>query len=146
VAELADEYDCQRLDIILRRGSGQLAQSDCKIIGLGIADWAFYRSRKWGYLVVALYFALLLVSPLTNRVMGAQRSPDVSAQTQQKIDAAVQQAVNQVLAQEGRPVITSTRNRHFPLGSILLVIGLWLLARREPHRANAALAPKATGP
>ena len=108
-----------------------------EIIGLWIAVWAFWRCRKPGYLVIALYFILavfsLLAMPSINRAIRARRAPDVSAQTQQKIDAAVSQTVNQVQAQEGHPVLTAKRDVRFPVGPIVLVGGLWLLASREPQ-------------
>jgi hypothetical protein len=110
------------------------------ILGLGIAVWAFLRSHKRGYLLVAFYFALsvfsLLAMPSINRAIRAHRPPDVSAQTQQKIDAAVKQAVDQVLAQEGHPVVVAKKNIWYPFGPIVLVAGLWLVARREPHRPS----------
>jgi arginine exporter protein ArgO len=34
------------------------------LVGLGIAVWAFRHCHKWGYLVVAAYFALVVFSLL----------------------------------------------------------------------------------
>jgi hypothetical protein len=111
------------------------------VVGLGIAVWAFLRCRKWGYLVVTIYFALsvftLLAMPSINRVIRAHGAPDYSAQTQQKIDAAVQEAIHKVLVEDGHPYgIPKKRTIRFPFGPILLVVGLWLLARRETRRPN----------
>jgi hypothetical protein len=108
------------------------------LVGFGIAVWAFRRCRKCGYLVVAVYFALsvftLLAMPSINRAIRTNRPPDYSTQTQQKINAAVQEAINKVLAEEGRPHgVPQKRTIHFPFGPIILVAGLWLLARREPQ-------------
>src|SRR5690349_9804135 len=76
-------------------------------VGLCIAAWAFLRCRKCGYLVIAAYFALavfsLVVWPPIGHAIRAHRPPDISAQTQQKIDAAVQEAVHKVLVEEGHP-------------------------------------------
>jgi hypothetical protein len=121
------------------------------LFGLGIALWAFRRCRRWGYLVVAVYFALcvfsLLAMPSINRAIRAREAPDYDAQTRQKIDAAVQQAVDKVLAEEGRPHgVPAKRTVHFPFGPILLVVGLWFLARGETHRPNTALEPTPTAP
>ena len=106
-----------------------------QIIGLGIAVWAFLRSRKRGYLVVAIYFTLavfsLLVLPPINRVIRAHHPPDVSEQTEQKINAAEEEAGNKVLADEGHPVLIAKQNVRFPFGSVILVFGSWLVARRE---------------
>jgi hypothetical protein len=109
------------------------------ILGFGIALWAFLRCRKCGYLVVAAYFALvvfsLLVMPSINRAIRAHRPPDISEQTQQKIDTAVQEAIHKVLVEEGHPEgIPQKRTVRFPFGPILLVAGLWLVARSETRR------------
>ena len=109
------------------------------VLGLGIALWAYFRCRKCGYLVIAVYFALVVFSLLAmasiNRAIRAHRSPDISEQTQQKIDAAVQETIHKVLAEEGHPEGTGQKHTvHFPFGPILLVAGLWLVARNETHR------------
>jgi hypothetical protein len=121
------------------------------IVGFGVALCAFLRCRKWGYLVVAAYFALvvfsLLAMPSINRAIRAHYPPDVSEQTQQKIDAAVQDAIHKVLLEEGHPEgIPQKHTVRFPFGPILLVVGLWLVARREPHRPNNSLQATAAGP
>jgi hypothetical protein len=112
--------------------------------GLGVAIWAFLRCRKCGYLVFAIYFALvlfsLLVMPSINRAIRAHSSPDVSEETQKKMDAAVQQAIDKVIAEEGHPIAAQKRY-NVEIGPIALVIGLWLLARTEPkvNRTNGSI-------
>jgi hypothetical protein len=107
------------------------------LLGLCIAVWAFLRCRKCGYLVVAIYFALSVFSLVAMPVIRAHQAPDYDAQTRQKIDTAAQQAVDKVLAEEGRPHgVPAKRAVHFPFGPILLVVGLWLVARHEIHRPN----------
>jgi hypothetical protein len=105
------------------------------ILGLGIAVWAFSRCRKRGYLFIALYFALCVFSqlamPSINREIQAHRKPDISDQTQQKIAAAVKQAVDKVYAEEGHPVMLAKKTIYFPFGPIVLVVGLWFVAKRE---------------
>ena len=99
------------------------------VVGLCIAVWAFLRCRKWGYLAFALYFALAVSLPPINRAFRAYQAPDVS--TQQKIDAALKK----VLAEENPPVALPVyRTVYFPFGRLVLVAGLWLVARRETHR------------
>jgi len=110
-------------------------------VAMSIAVWAFRRCRKWGYLVVASYFALvvfsLVVWPPIDRGIRAHHPPDFSAQTQQRIDAAVQESIHKVLVEEGHPEgIPGRRNIRFPFGPILLVVGLWLVARQESNRSN----------
>lgn len=106
------------------------------LVGLWIAVWAFLRCRKSGYLVLAVYFALVVFSltawPPIYRAILTHHPPDISAQTEQKIDAAVQDAIDKVLVEEGHPEgIPRTRRTVFPLGPILLVVGFWLVARGE---------------
>ena len=113
--------------------------------GLALALWAFRCCRRCGYLVVGFYFALVLFSlfamPSINRAIRERRASDISEQTQKKIDAAVQQAINRVLEEQGHPVMAAERTIHFPFGPIVLVVGLWLIARRDikGYRANKAL-------
>lgn len=121
-------------------------------VGLCVAVWAFRRCRKRGYLVLAAYFALvvlwLVVWLPINRAIRVHHPPDISAQTQQKIDAAVQEAIHKVFVEEGHPEgIPPTRIISFPFGPILLVVGLWLVARCEAYRPpDAAFEPRATAP
>ena len=117
------------------------------LVGLGVAAWAFRRCRKWGYLVIAIYFALvafsLLAMPSIKRALG----PNSSAETEQKINAAIQEAIHKVLVEEGlshRP--PESLNMNIPLSPILLVTGLWLVARRETHRSSTQMEPPSTVP
>ena len=118
-------------------------------IGLVLALWAFRCCRRWGYLVVGFYFFLVLFSllamPSINRMIRARQAPDYSAQTQQRIDAAVREAIDKVLAEEGRPYgVPITDTVHFPFGPIVLVLGLWLIARRDAREGRANQALEAT--
>ena len=104
------------------------------LIGFGVAIWAFLKCRKCGYLVFAIYFAVVLFSlwvmPSINRAIRAHRPPDVSEETQKQMDAAIQQAIEKVIAEEGHPT-AGQQKVYFDIGPIVLVIGLWLLARKE---------------
>jgi len=105
------------------------------LAGLLVATWAFHRCRKRGYLVVATFFALavfsLLAMPTINRIIAERRAPDISMQTQEKMNQAMHEAMQRVLEEEGHPPIVAERRVDFPLGPILLVLGLWLIAKRE---------------
>jgi hypothetical protein len=112
-----------------------------QIVGLAIAVWAFLRCRKWGYSIIAVYFAFaafsLLAMPSINRAIRAYHPPNISEQTQQKINVAVQDAIHKVLVEEGQPYAPPQKQTvHFPFGPILLVVGLWFVARRETHQPN----------
>jgi hypothetical protein len=117
------------------------------LIGLGVAIWAFLRCRKRGYLVIALYFGLVLFSlfvmPSINRVYRAHHQPDITEQEQQKMNAAVQQAIDQVITEEGHPVAAPLKV-NFEIGPMVLVAGLWLIARKEPRMHRLEKGPQPT--
>jgi hypothetical protein len=106
------------------------------LLGLAIAVWAFRRSRKRGYLVVAAYFALCVFSlwamPSINRALEA-RTPDLSKRTREKLDKAIADAVERVMAEEGEgsELAAHIESVHIPFGPTLLVLGVWLIAGRE---------------
>ena len=112
------------------------------LVGLIIATWAFMRCRKRGYLVVAIYFALVLFSlfamPSINRAIRAGRAPKISEQYEKKLSEAFRQAADRVFEEEGRPELADERTVHFPFGPIVLVAGLWLLARHESRAQRSA--------
>lgn len=118
------------------------------VLGLVLMAWAFWRSGKRGYLVVGCYFLLVLLSPLAMPVVREAidrwSGPNLSAHTQAKMDAAIRQAVDRVLAEAGHSVMTAQSNVTIPVGPMLLVGGLWLVARREARRdrEESAMQPK----
>jgi len=118
-------------------------------LGLGIAVWAFLRCRNRGYVWVAVYYAFavvtLLAAPQINRAIHALQSPKVSQQTRQKIDEAIMQTVDRVLEEEGYPLVADTEQVNFPFGPILLVTGLWLIAKREPRKEAEPVGPGNAG-
>jgi hypothetical protein len=105
------------------------------LIGLGIAIWAFHRSRKCGYLIFAIYFALtalwLIVAVPVWRAIHAHDPPDTYEQTRQQIDETQRVPTDSVPTETGHPMIPDRRRVYFPFGPILLVVGVWLLATRE---------------
>jgi hypothetical protein len=102
------------------------------LIGFVIALAAFVRSRKCGYLVFAVYFALVVFSLIAMPYINRLRTTDIAVGEQQKLDAAIQQAITQTEQQLGHPVLQS-HNINLGCGPICLVIGMWLLGRREPR-------------
>ena len=117
------------------------------IAGLAVAVWAFRCCRRWGYLVVGFYFLLVLFTlfamPSIHRAIQSRNAPNLSEQTEQKISAAVQQAIDRVLEEEGQRYAPPQKQTvHFPFGPLVLVIGLWLIAKRDidEHRANQSAA------
>jgi hypothetical protein len=107
--------------------------------GAVIGFWAFRRCRKVGYLIVAVYFCLavfsLLVSPRIKAEMYARRTPTRSEEAQRKMDAAISEAMERVMREQGESFQPEPMERsiRFPFGPLVLVLGVWLLARREPR-------------
>jgi hypothetical protein len=104
-------------------------------IGLAIALWAFQWCRKCGYLVIAMYFAAsvlwLFFSVPIWRAFHSDDLSDIERQTEQRVEAAQRDATDKVLAEAGHPPIHARNNISIPVGPAALVIGVWLLARRE---------------
>jgi hypothetical protein len=106
-------------------------------VGAGVGFWAFRRCRKIGYLIVTVYFCLAVFSlvalPRIKAEMRARQAPTVTEETERKINAAVSEAIDRVMSEEGAQPGAAERSIRFPLGPLLLVLGIWLLARREPR-------------
>ncbi|MFT4691710.1 MAG: hypothetical protein ACI9OD_003936 [Limisphaerales bacterium] len=106
-------------------------------LGAVVGFWAFRRCRRVGYLVIAIYFCLavfsLLALPRIKAELRARQTPTQSAETQRKISAAVSEAYNRVMREEGAQLSFDAREIRFPFGPLILVLGVWLLARREPR-------------
>ena len=106
-------------------------------VGAVTGFWAFRRCRKIGYLVVAIYFCLavfsLLALPRIKAELRARQTPKQSEEAQRKIDAAVSEAIDRVMRGQGSQPVAVERSIRFPFGPLLLVLGVWLLARREPR-------------
>ena len=110
-------------------------------LGLGLALRTFFRSRRCGWLVVAGYFAMALFSllalPALQQTWHTRHPPDIALSAAKPPADVVMKATNQMVAGPGHPVVFQTKKVRFPLGSIVLVAGLWLLARPEPSRRNS---------
>lgn len=88
---------------------------DTMIYGLGlvVAIWGFLRSRKWGYCVVALYFAWGIIGSLIVPVL----APLVGAHPV-------------------RPVPRPYERIEIHPDALIAVLGVWLLARRETPKTR----------
>jgi hypothetical protein len=108
------------------------------LLGLCVAAWAFRRSRKRAYLVVGAYFALVLfawhVWPPISHAIYVYRTP---VEVQQRDE-------EQARARHSTP---APYRINIEIAPMVLVCGLWLLARREPehHRPNKSPEPTAVG-
>jgi hypothetical protein len=103
------------------------------ITGLFVSAWAFRVCRKRGYLLVGIYFALAIfffwVIPYINR----SRQPTITfSQTQQQ---KISDAIDKIIQEGGGQPEPMEIRITFPLGPLVLVAGIWLLARREQRGA-----------
>ena len=114
------------------------------IAGLWVCLWGYRRSRRAGYLLIAATFVFGVVTaavlpPLLNAINARQRK--VWGEQHQRTPEEQKAFMEDSLAFTKRwyptgtpPVVHAPRYLYFPLGGMLMVIGLWLLARREPRR------------
>ena len=112
------------------------------VAGLAIAIWAWRATRKTGYIVVALYFVLVLLgksTPGVLRVVSGPPAPSFTAQQQQDYTREMT-AVDKRYFPAGHPVAQTVV---FPLGSIVLVAGLWVLAKRDTKQRAQPTTPAA---
>lgn len=109
-----------------------------QLFGLGLCAWAYLRCRKSGYLILGAYFFVtagwLVFGPAINhaiREYSHRRSPEVLSPEAQKQYMAEIAALNEKYYPTGR---VAQSHVSFPLGPIVLVAGLWVIARREPKK------------
>jgi hypothetical protein len=113
------------------------------IAGLAVGVWAFWKSRKVGYLLVAICFLLVLSSrfivPVVNRAIAtrwpaqSELSPEAQQQYMQEMTA-----LNQKYYPSGSVMSLKLT---LPLDQIILVLGLWILAKHESRRITEPDGP-----
>jgi len=116
------------------------------LAGLVIAIWAFRKSLKRGYILLAIYFALctfsLLAMPSINRAINTHRTFTKSEEVNEKIDAAVQKAVQKAIdhvrKEEGYGPSAGRVNLTLPVVPLILVFGVWMVAKKEktPNKSS----------
>lgn len=112
------------------------------IVGVAVGAWAYWRSRKAGYLLVTTYFLLAvggaLLVPALNRMIesrwGTQRQSEISPQAHEQF-VKEYAALLQKYYPPGNAA-PATINIKFSFGPIILVVGVWMLARRESRRIS----------
>ena len=109
-------------------------------IGLLAAIWAARTAKRKTYLLIGLYFLLSLYSlsaaPYINRMIAERRAPDISKETERKIDLAVQEAIDRTLAEAGHPVIVHRETIYYRLDLIVLALGVLMLAAQDITRVQ----------
>jgi hypothetical protein len=108
------------------------------LLGLGVSVWAFRRCRKRGYLVIGAYFALwffasTVLPPIKRQIREEDFSTRYTPETQAEISELYEalDATYQKLDALKGSAPYATESININLGAILLVLGLWLIARRE---------------
>ncbi len=112
------------------------------IVGAAVGALAYRLSRKLGFLLVTAYFLLavcsVFIGPSLNRMIATrwdtQRQSEISPQAHEQFIKEYS-----TLFQKYYPAERSAPakiNINFPFGQIILVSGLWLLAKRELKRTS----------
>ena len=111
-------------------------------IGLVASVWAYRASRRRGYALVAIYFFLavctLTLVPAINRarINRWEARSELSAEAKEEYG-------RDLLAVQRKYYPSPPPNRiniPFPLGPIILVSGIWLLARHEAKKRSERVA------
>ena len=111
------------------------------LLGLVISVWAFRRCRKRGYLLMGVYFALsvfqLTVSPVINKHIRQREYANAPvelgeqlADLEEKKYALISEAIED--GEDNAKLYYPVTTTNIYLEPIFYVLGLWLLARREP--------------
>ncbi|NLB69903.1 MAG: hypothetical protein GX804_09550, partial [Lentisphaerae bacterium] len=112
-------------------------------IGLIVAILAYKWSRKRGYISIAVFFALAVyaytLAPNVNRFLARSYSQQTVLADEQISE--FNREMEQLYEKYNPQPVAMNHNISFPLGLIILVAGLWSLARNErkkseqlPHR------------
>jgi hypothetical protein len=118
------------------------------IAGFTVGVWAFWKSRKVGYLLVAICFLLVLSSrfivPVVNRAISTRwpAQPELSPEVEQEYMQEMM-ALDEKYFPSGRVM---SRKLTLPLDQIILVLGLWMLAKHESRRITEPCAAPNGGP
>ena len=107
------------------------------LVGLIIAISAFKKCSKKGYLIIATYYALavfsLLAMPKINRVIAQSKKPDLNAELREEMNQEILTTYERYYGEKGLPPKTHIRHIQFPLGQIILLAGLWMIANKEKN-------------
>ena len=113
------------------------------VVGLAIAIWAWYVTRKTGYIVIALFFLLVVLGKSSPGVVRVVYGPSkAQLPNPQQAQEYTQQAtaLDKRYFPAGHPQLQSIP---FPLGPIVLVAGLWVLVKRDMKRQGPQPTPAA---
>ena len=112
------------------------------MVGMAIAVWAWRATRKAGYIIVAVYFLLAIFGktfPAFLSVVSRRSKAQVALTPPQQQEYTREMiALDKRYFPVGHPVLQTIL---FPLGPIVLVTGLWLVARRDAKRQAGVIDP-----
>lgn len=103
--------------------------------GIAICVWAYRSCRKAGYLIIATYFAAVLswmlywltIQPFMFGHSRLQTQSELPPETMERYQAELLALKAKYFPAAQR----EKRNVRFPIGSVMLVVGVAFLARRE---------------
>jgi len=100
-------------------------------IGVAVAAWAYRLTRETGYMLIIVYFTLAFMVAVTAPYLRARSAMyfPYSEDVQQRLDEATEEILGEAVHTKILPV-----TYYFPLGNIILVTGLFLIARNEKRR------------
>jgi len=120
------------------------------IAGLAVCLWGYRRNRRAGYLVIAAAFVFgvvtvtvlpALINTLNARQRKAWGEQHPRSPEEQKAFMEDSLAFTKRWYPAGTPpVVNVPRHIYFPVGGMLMVVGLWLLVWHEPHQATESTA------
>jgi len=114
-----------------------------QLIGLGISIWAYRMTRKVGYLIVAAYFFLatcsLTIIPAIRHALYERRHPRTELSVEEQAQYTSELMALQWKYFPSGPPPAGQLNISFPFGSILLVTGIWLLAKCEARQSTGQI-------
>jgi len=107
------------------------------VVGVALGAWAYWLSRKLGYLLVTAYFLLVVCSvfigPAVNRMIATrwdtQRRSELSPQAHEQFIKEYSALLQKYYPPGSSAPATISLN--LPFGPIILVSGLWMLGKRE---------------
>jgi hypothetical protein len=120
------------------------------LAGLVVACWAYSVGRKRGYIVVAIYFLLAVISLTVIPAINTARYKRWQAEhaVASEADEAYFRELKLLEQKYPRPYPSAGRiSIPIPLGAAILVAGLWVLARgtrkeAEPNAGGNAAPPR----
>lgn len=105
--------------------------------GLGVCVWAFGKTKKKGYLLIALYFASPFIGAATKEI-GYQIHKEEYRRIEEEKNREIE-----AMRERGEPILIE-EDLTFPFFESCLALGIFLLARVQIQGANQPPKPTRT--